>query len=190
MLGDCVTRIPILGNQWFDAGYLGLPMNLERSGLTGSRRASCRTWLRVDIPWQPSSCKDHSYVHAIPSRREIVWRHPRSDNFETSRSLRGVPLGLLASQARLPSNPTTSQINSANSRMDTFSPQPTLIFRGSHISPTGKRGLPPRHRHGGIPVAACLSPRQQSRALASFLLRAFCAKALARHAKKASRSCR
>src|SRR5712691_9917104 len=74
--------------------------------------------------------KNHSYVCAIPSRSEMVGRQPRFFSFVTSRSLRGVPSGLLVSQAKSPSKPTMSQISSANSRIEMSSPQPTLMISG------------------------------------------------------------
>src|SRR5207248_10635588 len=67
----------------------------------------------------------HLYLHSFPTRRS-------SDLIlETSSSLRGVPSGFERSHVKSPRKPTTSRINSANSRMEMSSPQPILIISGA-----------------------------------------------------------
>ena len=53
----------------------------------------------------------------MPSRSGIFAFQPNELIFEMSRSLRGVPSGLARSQVSSPLKPTTSQINSASSRI-------------------------------------------------------------------------
>ncbi len=64
----------------------------------------------------------------MPSRNGIDGFQPRARSFETSKSFRGVPSGLVVSQARSPSKLTTAQINSASSRIEMSSPHPTLMI--------------------------------------------------------------
>ena len=69
-----------------------------------------------------------NFISAMPTNL-----YGSDDNFdlETSRSLRGAPSGFVLSQLRSPLKPTTSQINSASSRMEMSSPHPTLIISGA-----------------------------------------------------------
>src|SRR4029079_6595845 len=68
--------------------------------------------------------RNQSEAWAMPSRNGIVGFQPSSRILVTSKSFRGVPSGFVLSQASSPRKPTTSQINSASSRMVTSSPQP------------------------------------------------------------------
>src|SRR5438874_9395054 len=108
--------------------------------------------------------RNHSYVRAMPSRNAIVCRQPSSCTFETSRSLRGVPSGFVVSQASSPLNPTMSQISSANSRIETSSPQPTLMISGLSYFSRRKRQAAARsstwrNSRRGLPEPQTISSR-------------------------------
>src|SRR2546427_4589106 len=83
--------------------------------------------------------RNHSYVEATPFRNVIAGFQPRARSLVTSKSFRGVPSGLVVSQASSPLKPTTSQINSASSRMEISSPQPTLMISGESYFSSRKR---------------------------------------------------
>src|SRR5205807_7937307 len=111
--------------------------------------------------------RNHSYVEATPFRNVIAGFQPSSRSFVTSKSFRGVPSGLLVSQASSPLKPTTSQINSASSRIETSSPQPTLMISGeSYFSSRSKQAdaqsLTCKNSRRGVPV------RQTTISLAPF----------------------
>src|SRR5207244_13296899 len=84
--------------------------------------------LRTNQYHDTELARNHSYVRAIPSHSGIAGFQPRARSLVTSKSLRDVPSGFVVSQESSPSNPTTSQINSASSRIQMSSPQPTLLF--------------------------------------------------------------
>src|SRR6059036_2570514 len=90
--------------------------------------------LRTNQYHDTELARNQSYVRAIPSRSGIAGFQPRARSLVTSKSLRGVPSGFVLSQASSPSNPTTSQINSASSRIEISSPQPTLMISGESRS--------------------------------------------------------
>src|SRR5437667_383356 len=75
----------------------------------------------------------------MPFRSGIVGCQPSLRILVTSKSLRGVPSGFVLSQTSLPSKPTTSQTNSASSRMVTSSPQPMLMISGESYFSSNKR---------------------------------------------------
>src|SRR5262245_32916390 len=75
----------------------------------------------------------------MPFRNGIVGCQPRARILVTSKSFRGVPSGFVLSQTSSPSNSTTSQINSASSRMETSSPQPMLMISGESYFSSNKR---------------------------------------------------
>ncbi len=64
----------------------------------------------------------------MPFSSEIVGRQPSFVKRDVSRSFRGVPSGLLLSNSRSPSKPTTVRINAASSAMLMSLPQPTLTI--------------------------------------------------------------
>src|SRR5213082_3103598 len=118
---------------------------------------------------------NQSYVAFMPSCSVIAGLQPNARIFETSKSLRGVPSGLVVSQASWPSKPTTWQINSASSPMEMSSPQPTLIISGESYFSKSKRHAAARsstckNSRRGFPVPHTTSLRS-FRVLASCALR-------------------
>src|SRR5262249_28036303 len=79
-------------------------------------------------------CRYQAYVARMPSSSGIFARQPRPFRRETSSSLRGVPSGLVPSQVRDPSKPTTFAMSSASSFIETSSPTPTLTISAPSYS--------------------------------------------------------
>ena len=102
-------------------------------------RTSRLSPLAIDQYHFTQLARNHSYVEATPFRNVIAGFQPRARSLVTSKSFRGVPSGLVVSQASSPLKPTTSQINSASSRIETSSPQPTLMISGESYFSSSKR---------------------------------------------------
>src|SRR5919197_159628 len=119
--------------------------------------------------------RNHPYVWAMPSRNDMDGFQSSSRSFVISRSFRGVPSGLVVSQASSPSKPTTSQISSASSRIEMSSPQPTLMISGeSYFSSSNThadaRSFTCKNSRRGSPEPHTMSSRS-FRVLASCALR-------------------